>query len=67
MTKVSNHQKTGGLDRPFDFTSFSAKPCFISWLLLFTPGVFLVRFHLFFDPLGLRLDSSMTSYSKSPF
>ena len=38
-----------------------------SVLHLFILGVFLIRFHFFFDPSGLGLDSSMTSYSKSPF
>ena len=41
---------------------FFSKAYFSFLLLLFTLGVFLITFPSFFDPSGLRLNSSMTSY-----
>ena len=64
MTKPFKHIKPGGIGHTFDFTSFSARPELLA-APFFTPGVFLIRFHCFFDPSELGLDSSMTSYSKS--
>ena len=41
-----NFKTSGGLDCPFDFTFFQ-QGLFSTWPLLFTPGVFLFRFHFF--------------------
>ena len=45
---------------PFDFTSFLARPVLVL-------GCSLIRFHFFFWSLRVRNDSSMMSFSKSPF
>ena len=52
------------ISRPFDSTLFSVRPVLVLGHSFFTPGMFLFRFHFFFDPSGLGVDSSMTSYSK---
>ena len=67
MTKTFKPIKTRRHWLPIWFYIFFSKACLVLGCPFFTPGVFLIRFHFFFDPLGWELDSSMTSYSKSPF
>ena len=67
MTKTFKPIKNRRHWPSFDFISFSARPILVLGHPFFTPRVFLIRFHFFFNPSGLGLDSSMTFYSKSPF
>ena len=60
MTKTFKSIKTRRHWPPIWFHIFFSKVCFSSWPPLFTPGVYSIRLHFFFDPLGLGLDSSMT-------
>ena len=67
MTKTFKPIRTRRHWLPIWFNIFFSKACFSSWLFLFYTWDFLIWFHFFFDSSGLRLASSMTSYSKSPF
>ena len=49
MTKAFKPIKTRRLWPPIHI--FFSKACFSLWPPLFTPGVFLVRFHLFFKEI----------------
>ena len=53
MTITFKPIKTRGIGRLFDFTSFSARPVSVFGHPIFTPGVFLIRFHFFMIPQGL--------------